>query len=185
MTIKIIGLYSPAPGSGKSTIATYLEDYDYSVVPFAGFLKGMVRALLVELGYTPARTTEMIRQKDLIVPGINIRMRTLMQTLGTEWGRNTLDQDFWINCWKEKVKSYRSLVVADDVRFPNEALAIKEMGGEVWKIVRPGTENNENHSSEGQLDHWDGFSRIIVNGGSIDDLYHKLNLIMGDAEGKG
>jgi hypothetical protein len=83
------------------------------------------------------------------------------------------------------VKSCRSLVVADDVRFPNEALAIKEMGGEVWKIVRPGTENNESHSSEGQLDHWDGFSRIIVNDGSIDDLYHKLNLIMGDAEGKG
>jgi len=185
MTLKIIGLYSPAPGSGKSTIADCLDDYAYRIVPFASFLKGMIRRLLLELGYTANQADEMIKQKDLIVPGINIRMRTLMQTLGTEWGRNTLDQDFWINCWKEKVKSCRSLVVADDVRFLNEALAIKEMGGEVWKIVRPGTENNENHSSEGQLDHWDGFSRIIVNGGSIDDLYHKLNLIMGDAEGKG
>jgi hypothetical protein len=185
MVPKIIGLYSPAPGSGKSTVAACLDDYGYCVVPFAGFLKGMVKRLLFELGYTPARATEMIKQKDLIVPGINIRMRTLMQTLGTEWGRNTLDQDFWINCWKEKVKSCRSLVVADDVRFPNEALAIKEMGGEVWKIVRPGTENNENHASEGQLDHWGGFSRIIVNDGSIDDLHCKLNLIMGDAKGKG
>jgi hypothetical protein len=179
---KVIGLYSPAPGSGKSTIATCLEDYSYSVVPFAGSLKGMVRMLLVELGYTPARATEMIKQKDLVVPGINIRMRTLMQTLGTEWGRNTLDQDFWINCWKEKVKSCGSLVVADDVRFPNEAAAIREMGGEIWKIIRPGVENGENHSSEGRLDHWDGFSRIIVNDGSLNDLYCKLELILGDAE---
>jgi len=185
MIPKVIGLYSPAPGSGKSTVAAYLEDYGYYVAPFASFLKGMIRRLLLELGYTASQADEMTKQKDLIVPGINIRMRTLMQTLGTEWGRNTLDQDFWINCWKEKVKSCRSLVVADDVRFPNEALAIKEMGGEVWKVVRPGTENSENHASEGQLDHWNDFSRIIVNNGSIDDLYHKLNLVMSDAEGKG
>jgi len=184
MAPKIIGLYSPAPGSGKSTIAACLDDYGYHVVPFASFLKGMIRRLLFELGYTVSQADEMTKQKDLIVPGINIRMRTLMQTLGTEWGRNTLDQDFWINCWKAKVESSRNFVVADDVRFPNEALTIKEMGGEVWKIVRPGTENSENHASEGQLDHWDSFSRIIVNDGSIDDLYHKLNLVMSDAKGK-
>jgi hypothetical protein len=184
MLPKVIGLYSPAPGSGKSTIATCLEHYDYTVVPFACFLKGMIRALLVELGYTPSRATDIIKQKDLVVPGINIRMRTLMQTLGTEWGRNTLDQDFWINCWKEKVKSCGGFVVADDVRFPNEAAAIREMGGKVWKVVRPGVENSENHSSEGQLDHWDGFSRVIVNDGSLDDLYCKLDLILGDAKGQ-
>lgn len=183
MAHRIIGLYSPAPGSGKSTVAAILGDYGYEIIPFASFLKGMIKRLLLELGYTISQADEMSNQKDLIVPGINIRMRTLMQTLGTEWGRNTLDQDFWINCWKSKVKSSNAFVVADDVRFPNEAAAIREMGGEIWKVVRPGVECKERHASEGQLDHWHGFSRIIVNDGSIDDLWDKLSPILNNAEG--
>lgn len=82
------------------------------------------------------------------------------------------------------MKSLGSFVVADDVRFLNEAMAIKEMGGEMWKIIRPGTENGENHSSEGQLDHWDGFSRVIVNDGSIQDLRDRLSSFLINAEGQ-
>ena len=178
MTPGIIGLYSPAPGSGKSTIAEFLENYSYETVPFAGFLKGMIKSLLLEMGYSQTQVSQMMKEKDFIVSGVNIRMRTLMQTLGTEWGRNTLDQDFWIKCWKLKVELTRGFIVADDVRFLNEALAIKEMGGEVWKIVRPEVKNNEKHSSEGQLDHWDEFDQVIVNDSSIESLAAKVQKIL-------
>jgi hypothetical protein len=50
--------------------------------------------LLFELGYTRSQADEMAKQKDLIVPGINIRMRTLMQTLGTEWGAKYIRSGF-------------------------------------------------------------------------------------------
>jgi hypothetical protein len=178
MTSRIIGLYSPAPGSGKSTVAEFLEDYSYETAPFAGFLKGMIKRLLLDLGYSQAQASEMMKKKDCVVPGIDIRVRTLMQTLGTEWARNTLDQDFWIKCWKSKVESTRGLIVADDVRFLNEALAIKEMGGEVWQIIRPEIKNDEKHSSEGQLDHWAGFDQVIVNDSSIENFTAKVQKIL-------
>jgi hypothetical protein len=184
MSIKIIGLYSPAPGSGKSTVASYLEDYGWEIVPFASTLKRMLKAMLMEIGYSMCEAEELIQKKEYIVPELGVRIRTLMQTLGTEWGREKIEKRFWIKCWEAKVKSLGSFVVADDVRFLNEAMAIKEMGGEMWKIIRPGTENGENHSSEGQLDHWDGFSRVIVNDGSIQDLRDRLSSFLINAEGQ-
>ena len=39
---KIIGLYSPAPQSGKSTVASELEQRGYVTVPFAETLKLML-----------------------------------------------------------------------------------------------------------------------------------------------
>jgi hypothetical protein len=184
MSIKIIGLCSPAPGSGKSTVASYLEDYGWEIVPFASTLKRMLKAMLMEIGYSMCEAEELILKKEYIVPELGVRIRTLMQTLGTEWGREKIEKRFWIKCWEAKVKSLGSFVVADDVRFLNEAMAIKEMGGEIWKIIRPGTENGENHSSEGQLDHWDGFSRVIVNDGSIQDLRDRLSSFLINAEGQ-
>ncbi len=52
---------------------------------------------------------------------------TLLQLLGTEWGRKNYGEDVWVNALKaqieETVKGYRpdkTLVIVDDCRFKNE-----------------------------------------------------------------
>ena len=45
----------------------------------------------------------------------------LLQLLGTEWGRNTIDENIWVDLVKNKVRaSDADFVVIDDARFENE-----------------------------------------------------------------
>ena len=81
--------------------------------------------------------------------------------LGTECGRQCIDQNIWVNKWKEKVEKVISplvggmiylspVVIADDVRFDNEALAVKELGGMVVELVTPSQNEgvDDKHASE-------------------------------------
>jgi hypothetical protein len=73
--------------------------------------------------------------------------RTMMQTLGTEWGRRMIHPDLWASVWKRHVATLDGPVVVDDLRFPNEAAAIREMGGIIWRVYRPGLVTMD-HASE-------------------------------------
>lgn len=165
----IIGLYSSAPGSGKTTIAQVLRNNGYYINSFAGPLKNMMVALLESAGYTNSEAWRMVRDKDSIIPALGFRSRTVQQRLGTEWGREIMRETFWVDIWRSKAERCTK-VVADDVRFPNEAETIKRMGGQVWHVIRPSITNRETHPSEGLLDDWTGFDRVVVNSGTIEDL---------------
>ena len=174
---KIIGLYSPAPQSGKSTVADYLEGQGYAIVPFAETLKEMLQPMLRALGYDRAGALYLTHcAKQVVVGDAGVSVRHMLQTLGTEWGRACIHTEIWVRCWKGRAQQY-SAVVADDVRFPNEAAMIKLLGGEIWRIDRPGVPHEHGHASEGSLNDFDGFSRHIVNNGTIDDLISKLREI--------
>src|ERR1700735_2758688 len=69
--------------------------------------------------------------------------RWAMQTLGTEWGRNLIHPNLWVIFWIASTSAVVKAapwhcVVADDVRFPNEVDAVHSLGGQVWRISRPG-----------------------------------------------
>ena len=84
--------------------------------------------------------------------------------------------------------------IITDVRFPNEAQAIKDRGGIVIRVNRDfsrviETDNGDGsitlsahpeltkiriHPSETALDDWDGFHATIDNDGSIEDLVEKV-----------
>lgn len=77
--------------------------------------------------------------------------REFLQYFGTEVGRN-IDKDLWI---KALMYSYgrdkESHWIIPDVRFPNEADAIRNAGGVLWKIERDGS-GAGNHISEKLID---------------------------------
>lgn len=77
--------------------------------------------------------------------------REFLQYFGTEVGRN-IDKDLWI---KALMYSYgrdkESHWIIPDVRFPNEADAIRNAGGVLWKIEREGS-GAGNHISEKLID---------------------------------
>ena len=171
---KIIGIYSPAPQSGKSTVAEFLKQKGYTVVPFAETLKEMLVPMLEALGYDKAGACYLTHEaKEIIVGDAGVSVRHMLQTLGTEYGRTCIHPDIWVRCWKGRAQRFDA-VVADDVRFPNEAKMIKLLGGEMWRVDRPDAVRTFDHASEGSLDTYHEFDRHITNEGTIDDLISKL-----------
>jgi len=137
--IRIIG-FSGRAGAGKSTAARRLvEAHGFVRRPFAGPLKDMLRALLRAQGASEPYVAEALDGARKEAPSAFLAgctPRQAMQTLGTEWGR-ALSADFWLEAWRNTLPAEARIVV-DDVRFANEAAAIAELGGEVWRIERPG-----------------------------------------------
>lgn len=76
--------------------------------------------------------------------------------------------DVWVNIVLDELPASQVAIITD-VRFPNEVAAIKERGGKVLKIVRPGVEPLPTDSDRALLgyDEWDG---VINNNRGADDL---------------
>ena len=114
-------------------------------------------------------------------------VRDLLQRLGTEGLRNGLHTNVWINALMSDYKC----VPADrapngwdcdnwiitDTRFPNEAQAIKDAGGIVIRVDRPGVKPVNPHPSETSLDDWD-FDHKIMNGSDLVSLIFTVNTIL-------
>lgn len=176
---RLIGIYSPAPGSGKTTVANYLHGHGYRILPFAQSLKRMAQIFLTELGLSESEIEQfMHRDKELLIPhhNLNVSVRHICQTLGTEWGRSCIHPTVWLMCWKRKAQELLDQgmsIVVDDMRFPNEAQIIRQLGGELWRVERPASQRTTFHASEGSLDGYT-FDRRIVNDSSLLDLYNQV-----------
>lgn len=178
MEARLIGLYSPAPQSGKSTVAEYLTSEGFKVLPFARILKRMVGLLLKDLGYENHREL-VYDQKNFRVPELGVTVRHLLQTLGTEWGRACVHPDVWLRCWEVQASALLAdglSVVVDDVRFTNEAQLVEQLGGEMWLIHRPGAQPGPSHASEGGLDDWN-FAQRLDNNGTVLDLHMSIEAL--------
>jgi hypothetical protein len=150
-------------GSGKSEVAQHLRDFKgFTIMPYAIVLKAMTRTLLKRAGFSHTHAERMVAGdlKGLPLPELSgATPRYLMQTLGTEWGREGIHQDFWVNLHRRDLaralKEGRKVVI-DDVRFPNEADAIKSLGGKVIMVQRPldGKPDETIHLSEGAMDNY-------------------------------
>ncbi len=124
-------------GSGKSFAARHLTSrHAYRRTRFAEPLK----AMLLAFGCSPAEVDGPLKGE----PSETLCGKTprqVMQWLGTEWGRDLVGGDLWLNAWRRRVAEIRSIapearIVVDDVRFLNEAHAIWELGGKVVRIDR-------------------------------------------------
>ena len=161
MTANLIGLYSPAAGSGKTTLALGLRGHGYVRCRFADPLKAMLSAFLTHQGEHPDMVARMLDGDLKETPAATLAGRTprhAMRCLGTEWGRDCMAPDIWVNAAMmragDEIEAGRR-VVFDDMRFENEAAAIKRAGGMLVRITRPGLRRQAGeHASEGALNGW-------------------------------
>lgn len=82
----------------------------------------------------------------------NARGRRLLQTLGTDVGREW-DPEFWVRKWQEAMMPLLDAgcsVIADDLRFANEAATVHLFGGKVIRLHCPAREIILPHASENQ-----------------------------------
>jgi len=182
---KLLALYSPAPGMGKSTAAQYLaEQFDFTIVKFADCLKDMLRVMLFDHVGLSHKMTERYVDGDLketVIPQLGVTPRHIQVTLGTEWGRDMIRADLWVHITRmrlERLQAANVDVVIDDMRFRNEFDAIHGLGGVPVKIVRPNVYYKAKHRSEGGLD--DVPMRVITNGGQVCDLEVDVARLVGD-----
>jgi hypothetical protein len=123
-------------GSGKSTCAEFLvREWGYTNIKFASPIKEMLRALGLNDNHLEGGLKEI---PTALLAGQS--PRHAMQTLGTEWGREQMGLDFWVDIWRlsaAKIIGEGGKVVVDDCRFPNELRAIRFLNGQAVTIQRP------------------------------------------------
>jgi hypothetical protein len=158
---------------GKTTTAKLLEEqHGYTWTRFAGPLKDMLRVL----GLTDHELDGPLKNEPCALLGGKTPVQA-MQTLGTEWGRKMIYSDLWLDTWKRRVEDLLHLgegVVVDDVRFGNEAAAIRTLGGELWLVERPGFERASAHESEAFVAEVKAM-KVIINEGSMAQLSEAVN----------
>lgn len=113
-------------------------------------------------------------------------VRELLQRLGTDAMREGLHENTWVNALMSDyietydittdVTAYPNWIITD-TRFPNEAQAIKDAGGIVIRVDRPGVKAINSHPSETGLDNWN-FDYKIMNGSDITSLMFSLEIIL-------
>jgi hypothetical protein len=162
----IIGFHGAA-GAGKDTAASFLmgRPHNFIRLAFADKLKIGCKAIF---GLTDSQVFG--QDKDKIDRYWNLTPREILQRVGTECFRNTFDSDIWVKAALREVDAKWYDYVITDVRFPNEATAIKALGGRVFCISRanaPGL--SMAHVSESALRDWP-FDGVIENNGSLEDL---------------
>ena len=173
----LIGLCGHA-GAGKDTVRQFLaNDHGFTGLAFADPLRDMVMALLDHVYANHYATRRDLKEVD--VPVIGASYRKLAQTLGTEWGRQTIRESLWADIAMAKARLAMARgehVVISDVRFPNEVKAIRWHGGVIWTVTRPQLIAVRDHVSEalarsdaaGLADH------IICNDGTLGQLRERV-----------
>lgn len=79
-------------------------------------------------------------------------VRRLLQNLGVAV-REHADDGLWVATALRKALVVDGPVVITDVRFGNEVTAIRDAGGKLVRIHRPGLESTDTHVSETAVDH--------------------------------
>ena len=177
----LIGITGKA-GSGKDTLGTVIKADFRSIEhhSFAGPLKRMICEML-------ECTREQLEDRDLKENSLGFikqSPRELMLSLGTEWGRDTVDHDLWVKIQKRNWHELMAINEAEggdpcghfytDVRFDNEAEWIREEGGVIIEVRRMGNslqpDSAKEHRSEAGIN--PGLVDAIVKApaGDIDGL---------------
>lgn len=176
--------FSGAAGCGKDTAAAYIQYVVLAGEPvkslkFAGAL------------YKFLNTIEAAMHLPLSKPE-GPKDRGALQGLGT-WIREYFGAASFINIIVKEVEAANlsnNHIIITDLRYKNEAEALIKLGFKLVRIERPslsdGERTNKNlsfieaaHDSENELLNFDKWDQKIINDGTLDEFYSKINDIFG------
>ena len=135
---------------------------------------------------------------------VTVTVGRVLQVVGTDCFRDVVARDVWVDALFRDAAAAAAaevgprpgaaaaVVVVTDVRFPNEAAAIRRAGGAVVRVTRAGAGagaglaagRGERHASETALDGPAGRACVdftVVNDGDLDALYGAFARAVGPA----
>lgn len=164
---------------GKDSVARFLPP-EFVTFSLAKPVKDIAREIYgLSLSDTDGTTTD----KERILPEWDLSPRQILQRIGTEMGRSIhpetwtryvkrkMDKEFsvWGEVERSILRGVRVAVITD-VRFLNEADAVRSWGGVIWRVIRPGYDVQEDtHASETESDLIEP-NLTLVNDGTLEDL---------------
>lgn len=162
----IIGLAGYARSGKDSVAARLVEAYGFTRFAFADALKRAALALnpMVDSYH---RLSHVVNEEGWESAKSHGEVRRVLQHFGM--GIRDIDPDFWVRIVLDQFYARENGAVITDVRFPNEAERIRNIGGIIVRVVRPGVGPVNGHASETALDdlrpEW-----TINNDGDLDAL---------------
>lgn len=164
MSYKIIGITGNKK-HGKTEVAKIVQKHLQGTV-IINFADAVKEEIAQACGVTVKHIDE---NKDMFRP--------ILQWWGTDF-RRSQNVDYWIGQWLLKLKRKPEgtrLVIAADVRFLNEAAAIRYLNPsfQIWRVVRPMPSGIDKHQSETELAKIDD-NLTIANAGTVEDLEKKI-----------
>lgn len=171
MTPKIIGLCGYA-GSGKDTLARILcDDCGFVQVSFADKVREVLMHLDPFLPEAGAYVSDLVEKEGYeCAKRRYLSFRKWLVKIGH--GMRTIVNDrVWIDAadLSTKIADGKTMVVVSDVRYANEAATIRDLGGKVWYIFRPGCDAATPEEKD-SITMIRNFDAVITNSGMIDDL---------------
>lgn len=180
---QIIGLTGPAR-AGKSTAAATLSEIHLGEAEVKGFSDlvklSAARSLSTVFGpddvgtaairkwandFKTTKRIQIVDEDDEVVH--EITGRRFLQCFGTEAHRDVFGHGFWVDQIDFDPKGV-DLLIFDDVRFPDEAEAILNRDGIVWRILRDEVAADSHRSEQPLPD--DLVTGTILNNGTIEEL---------------
>ena len=165
---------------GKDTVAQRLvTTHSFHQYSFAAPIKVACKAIF---GWGDRHVNGDL--KEVVDPEYGVSPRQAMQTLGTEWGRNSINPELWLLRANfqyvrlgelDQPGRFKGMVVSD-VRFNNEADWIRSKGGSVIHVTRPERTAVRDHSSESGVEAKDG-DFAVVNSAGFAYLYKQVDAI--------
>ena len=159
---------------GKSTASAYLTSrYNFKELAFASPLKKAVASIF---GFSDEQLCGHLKEE--IDEYWHLSPRDVLQRFGTDLCRAQFGDDIWVKTLFRQLDPSADVVISD-VRFPNEAQAIKDHGGILINIIReggPGTTHK--HISESAMDGYTGWNHTLYNNGLFSDLYEQIDDLM-------
>lgn len=169
-----------------ASILTGIPKYKFEDQDFKKTLLGPEWATIdYESRYNPRYSEDIpVEIREISKP---MSVRDLLQKLGTDGLRNGLHPNVWVNALMADYKrveygddeqgEYPNWVITD-TRFINEAIAIKNAGGILIRIDRPGVKPINDHPSEIGLDGFTGFDYKVMNGSDLTALTYTIKNIL-------
>ena len=163
-------------GVGKSTATKFLSshlrcehpEFIIKTVSFAAKLKdiafqlygwaGLKRGVYYETHY---------KEKEIVLPQLELSPRDLWIGVGNKL--REIRESTWID-YALNVKA--DIIIISDLRFTNEAQAIRKLGGtlvEIHRCVPQGTD-----AAEIDLDNWDSWDCVIDNNSTLNNLNQRV-----------
>lgn len=147
----IIGITGKA-GSGKDVVAREIQklnpENNWQVKRFSGKVKE-VASIIIGCRVTKFESHD-FKKKHLTQ--FNMTVRELLQKIGTECMRDNLHPDVWVLAlFSEYNESEDQNWIVTDVRFRNEAQAIKDRSGIIIRLTR-NWDSPDQHPSEKEVE---------------------------------